>query len=332
MFIALNKVDKSVLVPSVLKWSLKYFWLSTQNQTSLNSRTICRKLEVLFPRAVLSGYNLIYLDWDLSLCLEGLSVSMYWHIHYCHYLALTMNNSSFLLRCLSICWTGVRRFLIMKLCHSWAESLQEDLQLFSSLALTMESKPVLAYHWLLFLIFTSVLDHHAGGTQSRGSDRRGWQEPWLPVRTQLGHPQLPEELPPQDLSVFPAPDRFLCHQFSIPEPEICWQERDRQSAPSSNEVWRGGIHPLQKHLFSQFPVKQKRESFIWQFAKPHVALGEEVHHPFCSQLRWVPLPIFISQNVPPTGERAATPTTAELQPGAGRSSSTSARPLPSPLW
>ena len=65
----------------------------------------------------------------------------------------------------------------MNLCHSWAESLREDLQLFSSCALTMESKPVLTYHWLLFLLFTSILDYHAGGTQSRGSDRRGWQEP-----------------------------------------------------------------------------------------------------------------------------------------------------------
>lgn len=65
----------------------------------------------------------------------------------------------------------------MNLCHSWTESLREGLQLFSSHPLTMESKPVLMYHWLLFLIFTFVLDHHAGGTQSRGFDRRGWQEP-----------------------------------------------------------------------------------------------------------------------------------------------------------
>lgn len=196
----------------------------------------------------------------------------------------------------------------------------------------MESKSVHVYYKLLFLIFTSVLDHPAGGTQPGGSDRRGWQEPWLSVRTQPGHPQLPEELPSQDLSVFPTPDRFLCHQFTITEPEICWQERDRQSAPSSNKVWRGGFHSLQKHLFSQFPVEQKWESFIWQFAKSYVALGEEMCHPFCSQLCWIPLTIFISQNVPSTGEWAATPTTSELQPGAGGPSSTSARPLSSPLW
>lgn len=238
-----------------------------------------------------------------------------------------MNNSSLVLRCQSICWTGVRGFS----CNEPGWQSEGRSSALSFPCTYQERKPVLTCHWLLFLTLTSVLDHLAGGTQSRGSDRRGWQEPWLPVRTQLGHPQLPEELPPQDLSVFPTPDRFLCHQFTIPEPEICWQERDRQSTPSSNEVRRSGFHPLQKHLFSQFPVKQKWESFLWQFAEPHVSLGEEVHCPFCSQLCWVPLPIPVSQNVPPAGQRAAAPAPAELQPRAGQPGPASARPLPSAL-
>lgn len=50
IFIAPSKVHKSVLVPSVLKCSLKNFWLSMQNQTSLNSRSICRKLGELFSK------------------------------------------------------------------------------------------------------------------------------------------------------------------------------------------------------------------------------------------------------------------------------------------
>lgn len=59
--IALSKVVKSVLVPSVLKWNLRYDWLSTQKQTSLNSQAISRKVEA----KCFSKGSIIWLQSDL---------------------------------------------------------------------------------------------------------------------------------------------------------------------------------------------------------------------------------------------------------------------------